>query len=281
MVEIAAILVIVFAVLFLAVPVFRCAVCHPVLFSFYGVLDLFHYIAHKEYNHLGTGQLIAYTGLFGKGKTLSAVHKVVQSYRRYNGKKVWCPRRKKIVTQRVHIISNVALSVPYEDFRSLSQVVHAAHAQRAYDNDNDTLTCTLVLGDEFSVQLNSRKFKENIDPLFLNALLTCRHYYISIYYTSQRFGHVDALLRQVTSSVVECNKVWRFQMQNMFDAWDLENSGNPRLVQPLARSCWFVRDRDYKAYDTLATVGNLEKSCKEGDMMTEAEILCLILKPGN
>lgn len=39
--------------------------------------------------------------------------------------------------------------------------------------------------------------------------------------------------------------------------------------------CWFVRDRDYNAYDTLACVGNLKKSMKAGDMMTEDEILKL------
>ena len=109
--------------------------------------------------------------------------------------------------------------------------------------EHDTLTVTLVLGDEFSVQMNSRNFKSNIDPLFLNTLLTCRHYHISMFYTAQRFGHVDALLRQVTSCVVDCNKLWRFQRQNLYDAWEVENATSPRLVSPIARRCWFVTDR--------------------------------------
>ena len=33
--------------------------------------------------------------------------------------------------------------------------------------------------------------------------------------------------------------------------------------------------RDYAAYDTLACVGNLQKSFKEGDMLSEEEILSL------
>lgn len=86
----------------------------------------------------------------------------------------------------------MALSIPYEDFVSLQQVVLCAEKNGTYDKENDTLTVTLVLGDEFSVQMNSRNFKSNIDPLFLNTLLTCRHYHISLYYTAQRFGHVDA-----------------------------------------------------------------------------------------
>ena len=214
-------------------------------------------------------------GLFGKGKTLSAVHKVVSMYKQYDGKAVWDKERQMWVEQRVKVLSNVALSIPYDDFVSLQQVVYCAEKNGQYDEEHDTLTVTLVLGDEFSVQMNSRNFKSNIDPLFLNTLLTCRHYHISMFYTAQRFGHVDALLRQVTSCVVDCNKLWRFQRQNLYDAWEVENATSPRLVSPIARRCWFVTDRDYNAYNTLACVGNLQKSFKEGDMLSEEEILSL------
>lgn len=271
----ALIIIIAVVVVIALCPTVRCAVLHPVALPRFAVPDLIRYFRRKEYNLYGTGELVAYTGLFGKGKTLSVVHRVVTAYERYNGKKVWCRRRKKMVTQRVKIISNVSLSVPYEDFVSLEQIVLAAERNQDYDDAHNTLTITLVLGDEFSVQMNSRNFKSNIDPLFLNTILTCRHYYISLYYTAQRFGHVDALLRQVTSSVVDCDKLWRFQRLNVYDAWEMENATNPRLLVPLYRSCWFVTDKDYDAYNTLACVGNLKKSMKEGDMMSEEEILAL------
>ena len=256
-------------------PLFRCAFFHPCSLTFFGVKDLFLYARHHEGDRCRTGELVAYTGLFGKGKTLSAVHRVVSAYRRFNGKKVWCPRRKKLVKQRVKVISNVALDIPYENFVSLEQIVIAAERNQEYDDDHETLTVTLVLGDEFSVQMNSRNFKTNIDPLFLNTILTCRHYYISLYYTAQRFGHVDALLRQVTSYVVECDKLWRFQQQRFFDAWDMENATNSQLIRPFRRSCWFVKDKDYNAYNTLACVGNLTHAMKAGEMMSEEEILKL------
>lgn len=256
-------------------PTLRCAVFHPLALVWYGVKDLYFYVFRRQANLCPSGELVAYTGLFGKGKTLSAVHKVVSCYHQYNRKKVWCPRRGKMVTQRIKVISNVSLSIPYEDFVSLEQIVLAAERNRAYDDEHDTLTVTLVLGDEFSVQMNSRNFKTNIDPLFLNTILTCRHYYISLYYTAQRFGHVDALLRQVTSYVVDCDKLWRFQRLKLYDAWDLENATSTKLVMPMSRRCWYVRDKDYNAYDTLACVGNLKKSMKAGDMMTEDEILKL------
>lgn len=256
-------------------PTIRCAVCHPIRLVRYGVVDLFHYIKFQKWNECKTGELVAYVGLFGKGKTLSAVHKVVSMYEQYDGRAIWDKERQRWVEQRVKVLSNVALSIPYDDFVSLQQVVYCAEKNGQYDKEHDTLTVTLVLGDEFSVQMNSRNFKSNIDPLFLNTLLTCRHYHISMFYTAQRFGHVDALLRQVTSCVVDCNKLWRFQRQSLYDAWEMENATNTQLLTPLTRRCWFVTNKDYAAYDTLACVGNLQKSFKEGDMLTEEEILSL------
>lgn len=269
------ILFIAFLLLLAFFPVVRCVVSHPVAVVYNGAADLIAYVRRRKRNLCPTGELVAYVGLFGRGKTLSAVHKVVGMYERYDGLTVWCDRRKKFVTQRVKVLSNVALSIPYENLVSLEQIVLCAERNKAEDDENDTLTITLVLGDEFSVQMNSRSFKTNINPLFLNTLLTCRHYYISLYYTTQRYGHVDALLRQVTSYVVDCRKLWRFQRQNIYDAWEMENVANPLLLTPMSRSCWFVRNRDYAAYDTLACVGNLKKSMEEGDMMTEDEIIAL------
>ena len=46
-------------------------------------------------------------------------------------------------------------------------------------------------------------------------------------------------------------------------------------MAPRGRNCWFVRNSDYAAYDTLACVGNLKKAMKAGEMMTEEEILKL------
>ena len=258
--------------LFLFIIVFACivSVCvrvivtHPISTVRYVVIDLYKYFRYRCWNICHTGMIVCYVGLFGKGKTLSAVHKVVSLYKRYNDRKIYDFNRKKWVTQKIHIISNVSLSIPYEDFVSMAQIVAVADRMRAVDEKNDTLTCTIVLGDEFSVQLNSRSFKSNIDPLFLNTLLTCRHHHISLIYTSQRFNHVDALLRQVTSFVYE-----------QYDAFDLENASDPTLIKPKRRFGWFIKDAAFNAYDTLACVGNLAKSCKEGDMLTEEQILDL------
>lgn len=263
-------------VLFIFVfPVLRCIAFHPLSFTVYSLVDLFFYIRRRVMNLCPYGYIRAYTGLFGQGKTLSAVYFCVRLYNKYNNKKVWCSRRKKFVKQKVHIISNVELKIPYEKFESLKQLVYIADNIQQRDDDNNTLTVTIALADELSVQLNSRSFKNNVDALFLNTLLTCRHYHMGLIYTAQRFCQVDALLRQVTSVVIECSKFFRFQSQAFYNAWDLENAGTSTMVKPLRRSCWFVRNRDYKAYDTFATVGNLSKACAVGDMLTNEEILAL------
>lgn len=256
-------------------PKLRCVACHPLLVCYYGPLDIYHYFKHNLKNLYKTGELVAYVGLFGKGKTLSVVHRVTGAYRQYDGLTVWCSRRHKLVKQRIQVISNVSLTIPYQEFKSLAQIVRIADKQSLYDDEHDTLTITLVLGDEFSVQMNSRNFKKNVDPLFLNTLLTCRHYHMSLYYTAQRFMQVDALLRQVTSAVIDCDKTWRLQGNNTYDAWEMENATNPMLLQPISRGAWFVRNKDYAAYDTLACVGNLQKEVENGNMLSEEEILAL------
>jgi hypothetical protein len=253
--------------------IFRLVVSHPFSVIRYGFIDLINYIRHFEWRKMQTGKLIAYTALFGGGKTLSCVHYVVANYEHYNNKRVYDLDRHKWVTQRVHVLSNVDLNIPFERLESLSQIVRVAEQFRQLDEINDTLTCTLVLGDEFSVQMNSRNFKSNIDPLFLNTLLTCRHHHITIVYNAQRFQHVDALLRQVTSYCVECHKIWRFMIQKQYDAYEMEFASDPTLVKPVAKYGWFITDRDYHAFDTLACVGNLKKSIDSGDMESEIEII--------
>ncbi len=257
-------------------PKLRCIIMNPLRTIFYFPIDVFYYFLHKKYNNLKTGELVAIIGYFRKGKTLTGVHIVASLYFRKHGKRVWCSRRKKMVTQRVRIFSNVSfLDIPYERFISLAQIVNASKENNVYDDLNNTLTVTLVLGDEFSSQMNSRSFKSNIDPLVLSTILACGHYFLQIYYTTQRFQLTDALLRQVTSYCIDCRKTWRLQGINYYDAWEMENATSPLAVQPYKRAAWFVTNRDYGRYNTLETVENIKKSVESGDMLSEEQILSL------
>ena len=261
--------------MFIFSVIFRCIILNPHLTIYYGFKDIIDYFRYKQWNNARCGELIAYVGLFGKGKTLSCVHTVVSRYKRYNNKRVYDVFRHRFVKQKVVVLSNVDLKIRFVKFENLNQIVELSHDYDDLDKLNNTLTYLYVLGDEFSVQLNSRNFKTNINAHVLNSILTCRHYHMSIFYTAQRFNHVDALLRQVTQLVISCDKIWRFQRHNYYDAYELENCTNPLNVKPIKRTCWFVRNKDYNAYDTLACVDNLSKDAIDGNMLSDMEILQL------
>ena len=268
-------------------PTIRCAVRHPSLLLRYGVIDGWNYYRKKKYNNAPYGQISCYIAdggtSFGCGKTLSVTDCVVSLFRQFDGVKVWCPQRKKFVTQRIKVISNVDfLTIPYERLISLSQFVQWTDQVWEVDQANDTLTVTYVVIDESSSQMNSRSFKSNFDPYFLSRLLTTRHVHASFLLTSQRSGMVDKLMRDCCNLYIGCDKLWRFQRLNYYDAYEIENAQTPALVTPIRRRCWFVTDKSFANYDTYASVQALKKSCAEGDMLSEEEILALqVSQPAN
>ena len=271
----------------LCFPTVRCVVFHPFLVIYYGSRDLFFYIIHRRWHEASFGQILCYIAdsstSFGCGKTLTASSFVVDLYKQFDGKKVWCSRRKKFVTQRIKVISSIDfLTISYERLVSLSQFVQWLMQVIEFDDLNDTLTVTYMVIDEASSQLNSRSFKSNFDPYFISQLLTIRHVRASVILTSQRSGMVDKLMRDCTHMYIGCDKLWRLQRLNYYDAYEIENAQTPSLVKPIQRRCWFVKDSAFANYDTYASVQALKKSCEEGDMLSEEEIIALqVAQPAN
>lgn len=266
--------IILFFVLLFNSVIMRLIVIHPFATIFNLVKDIYHYFKYNYFYKYDGGILNCYFAHFGGGKTLSVTKYVCHLYRRYNNRRIWDRGRKKFVLQKVHIISNVHLNgTPYEELVSLSQIVCCAWKNKKIDEENNTRTVVLVLLDEASSQMNSRNFKTNIDADFLNTLITSRHFCMSLLYTSQKFKLVDALLRSVTQRCIWCHKVWRFMVTYYYDADEMEYATNPTLVKPIRRTGFFIKDRHYNAYDTLATVEHLKKAVDENDMMSEKEIL--------
>lgn len=130
-----------------------------------------------------------------------------------------------------------------------------------------------VLIDEASAILNSRSFASNFDFFSLNALVTCRHYNLGLILTSQRFLLIDKLAREVCQTVFQCKKTWRVIVHGVYDAFELENASNPTDVKPKFFRSIFCDNNVFCTYDTLATVGAIKKSCKEGSMKSSREIL--------
>ena len=236
------IMIIAFVFVYFISLTFQIVVQNPIKTLYNGVIDIYEYIIHKKYNEAKLGQIRAYVGLFGKGKTLSAVHDVISYYKKYNDKLVWDQKQKKFITQKVIILSNVPLvGVPYIYWTSMRQIVDIAENHLKVDEETDTRTIYIALGDEFSVQMNSRQYRNNIDPLFLNTLLTCRHSNFGPFYlTAQRFTHMDALLRQVTSVVIDCDKLWRIQRHYFYDAWEYENATKKSEIKAMAHKLFCI-----------------------------------------
>ena len=277
------VLLVLLGIVFLAAmfPTFRCALFNPHHVVHYSVKDVYYYFKHKKYNNAPFGYIRCFVAslnyAFGAGKTLYGVHEIIALYRKYNGLDVWCDKRKKFVKQRILVLSNVEFkTIPYVFFESLKQFSDLADNVWDYDLKNDTLTVTYAVCDEASSQMNSRAFKSNFNPRFIEKLLTSRHFHASFYLTSQSFDMIDKLMREVVTTVVSCAKLWRFQRYAYYSPRELENATNEGMIQPLKRGCWFIRDKDYLAYDTHAVVETLKKSIETGDMLSDQEILALM-----
>lgn len=263
-------------VIFVAIlsPFVRQLMLHPLKTIYYAFKDTYFYFKHKAYNNCPTGHLVCYFAHFGGGKTLSATEYITRLYRRYNNKSVYDRARKKMVTQKIEILSNAEfVGVPYSPLKALRDITARATHNREIDEENDTLTVTIILIDEASSELNSREYKNNFDMDTLNTLITCRHYHLNLYYTSQKFKLADALLRSVTQECVLCRKVWRVMIKTGYDADQLEVAGDALLVKPKYRKAFFITDEIFNGYDTLATVDKLKKGAEMGKMLTAKEIL--------
>lgn len=253
-----------------------CLLKNPFKVIFYLIKDGLDYVIHKKSLLVKTGFIYAFVGDFGRGKTISAVHYLRMIYQAHNNVRVYCPRRKKWVTQVVHIVSNVELKgIEHEKLVSLEQVVLSTNAIREQDDKNDTLTVTFINIDEAGAELSNRDFMQNINPLVLNSILTCRHWNMAVIWTAQDYMMVDKLMRRVTLKVYECLKVWRFMYTRLYDGREIERAGNTHNIACLGTACWFVTDADYKAYDTYGSVEKLKKDIEDGKMMTVKELEAL------
>lgn len=261
------------------IPV-RLVIQHPILTVKYAFVDLFKYFKYKKFNNYKTGKFDCYDArqgvVFGSGKTLSCVYQVRKDFYRYNNKPVYDFSRKKWVTQKVKILTNLTLNnLPYEKLTNLGQILAICERYLEFDKENDTLTCILVLIDECQNQLHCRSFKDNLSPLMLKSLTECRHYNMSIIYDCPRFSQVDALLRQCTSNNIKNRKIWRFQCQTIFDACDVENASNLGQIKPLGKAGFFIEDDLFAEYNTKEIIDNLVKAKDRGDFLTDEEILQL------
>lgn len=264
------ILILFFIFVTLTFPRIRCAIFHPLSTTFYIVSDVYKYFRYRRWNeYRDYGKLDVISGLFGAGKTLILTKIVRQIYKKYNGRKVFDFKDKKWKTQHIYVISNVKFTdIPFLELKTMSDMLKFCD-ERYQDGVSVFIFCI----DEMSTQLNSRDYKNNFSTELLNMLLTCRHYRFKILGTSQRFNHVDALVRQVTTFNLDVSKLWRIVLINYFDAWTVENVSDVTKLKPVRRKCLFIKNSDFAAYDTLAVVENFKTNVLKGNILSDSEIL--------
>lgn len=264
------IIIFIFIMMFIISSKFRCIIFHPFLTIKYICIDIYKYIKYKRYREYRKyGTLSIFTGLFGKGKTLMLTKTVRNIYKKYNNKLVYDFNDNQWKPQYIHIVSNVQINdIPYIPLNSLTELM-----EYAQDKFNDGVSTWLFVVDEMSTQVNSREYKNNFTTELLNILLTCRHYRFQIIGSAQRFNHVDALVRQVTSTANECDKLWRLCTVSYYNAWTIENTSDVTKIKPTLTRTFFITNEDYNAYDTRAVVENFKDNVKNGNILSDKEIL--------
>ena len=193
--------------------------------------DIYNYIKNKGWTVWNGFGLRIYVGLFGTGKTLSAVRYVTNNASRYH----------------LNVLSNIHLNdVSYTPLVNYNQII-------------DAPPNTIILVDEVSTVFNSRSWKDfNINLLF--QLLQCRKQRKQLVCTAQRFAHVDKLLRDITAEVIVCRKWWRVCTNTAYDGWDFENAVAQFTIPMLWRLSYVATNRLYNAYDTEELIDNVKRT---------------------
>lgn len=227
-------IVFIFSVLFLLSKLFRCIIFNLHNVGIYSVYDLVNYIKGKKWHDFTLYGIDMYVGMFGHGKTLSLVHEANCIYNRYG--------------DAVCFLSNIHLqNIPYVRLENFQQLVDIG------ENPPQGVIGFVIIIDEISSVLSHRNYA-NFPLDLLPVLMQQRKLKMKCLCTAQRFFMVDKIWRSITTNVIDCNKVWRFQNNRIYDAWDYENAMNDKLIKSSGNYWWFVKNKDFNAYDTTQLI---------------------------
>lgn len=221
-------------IVFLIMPLTRCIITNIHLVLLYLFIDNINYIRYKKWREFRLYGIDMFIGMFGHGKTLSMTHRARQIYKKYG--------------DQIRFISNYSLvDIPYIPLINFNQLVDLG------EEENSKYKATVVLIDEIENVLSNRNYAKF--PLaLLHTLTQQRKKRVYIMCSAQRFFMVDKLFRSITNTAVNCNKYWRLQHFEVYDAWDLENAMNYRDIKRIGNGWFFVKNQDYNAYDTTQMI---------------------------
>jgi len=209
------------------------------------IRDLYDYLKNHRWQKFEGWGLHIYCGKFGAGKTCTMVRDCYNLCCKYKG---------------LTVITNLKLNNFPEDttilpLNSIEDILNAP--------DN-----TIVLVDEIGTIFNSRDFmgkKEGCLPKILfQHLCQCRHRFMMIMGTVQRWGFLDKQLRDITSDVTLCSTFPAHPFSRMvtnccYDAeeYDLFYQSPMRPLIAISLEVWLQTDFMRGLYDTKEMVNTM------------------------
>lgn len=209
------------------------------------IKDLYVYWKSHRWEKFEGWGLHIYCGKFGAGKTCTMVRDCYNLCCRYKG---------------LTVITNLKL-IGFPDDTIIKPLRTIDDILNAPDN-------TIVLIDEIGTIFNSRDFmgnKENCLPKALfQHLCQCRHRFMMIMGTVQRWGFLDKQLRDITSDVTICSTFAPHPFSRMVtnrcysaEEYDLFYQSPLRPLQPLSTEVWIQTDFFRNLYDTKEMVSTM------------------------
>jgi hypothetical protein len=217
-------------------------------FCYIKIFDIIKYYKNKEWLIFNGFGLHFYVGLFGSGKTSTMVHDAYKLACKYPS---------------MSILTNMSLF----NFPEHTNIILMKDYKQIISAPPDTL----ILIDEISSIFNSRDWKKGGIPApLLSTLLQVRKERKMLYATAQRFQHVDALFRQITFTVRQC-ECWlnRWNFINIFDGFDYENSNVVKTAVSIDSYSFVQTDKVRKLYDTTELIQKIVTT----DFISDKEIL--------
>ncbi|MBQ8527247.1 MAG: hypothetical protein IJ429_02120 [Lachnospiraceae bacterium] len=233
-------LVIIFVVVCFCMKLTQCIIFNAHNIIIYSLKDLWFFIKEKKWERFSCFGIDMIIGMFGKGKTLFMVHVASKLYKKYG--------------DSLRFYANFELKdIPYVPLSNFNQLLKIAK------DPEEGVQGYVILVDEIQSLLSHRNYASF--PLELVGVLTQqRKLHMYIMCTAQRFFMVDKIWRSITTNVIDCHKYWRFAHNSYYDAWDYENAMNVSLIKRQYHDWWFVKDRDYNAYDTSEMISETAAS---------------------
>lgn len=213
------------------------------------IKDIVKITKSKGWNQFNYWGLHLYLGMFGAGKTISAVRRVYNICCRHKG---------------VTVLTNLNLF----NFPKHTTIIKLVNSRQILDLPDKSI----VLIDEIGSVFNSRDFsnggnsngkgkREVVPKPVYQLILQCRHRRIVLFGTVQKWNLLDKQLRDITDSVTVCRSylsdpLCRYTTNSTYNAQEYDKwYTNPLL--PLRRTSYdaFVQTDELRSkYDTLEMV---------------------------